>query len=146
MYGGDYMIKQLFMCVLALSGGMLVGTAAAAFVTLLDIIPRLSQVSNTSDKIGIYEITISISMTVTSLGALLGWSIGINYKIFIVLIGFTLGAFVGLLASALAEVLNVMPVLFRRVSIEKYIIAVLIAVALGKIIGSFLSWDIINKH
>ncbi|SDZ15470.1 stage V sporulation protein AB [Proteiniborus ethanoligenes] len=140
------MIKQLFMCVLALSGGMLVGTAAAAFVTLLDIIPRLSQVSNTSDKIGIYEITISISMTVTSLGALLGWSIGINYKIFIVLIGFTLGAFVGLLASALAEVLNVMPVLFRRVSIEKYIIAVLIAVALGKIIGSFLSWDIINKH
>lgn len=146
MYGGDYMIKQLFMCVLALSGGMLVGTAAAAFVTLLDIIPRLSQVSNTSDKIGIYEITISISMTVTSLGALLGWSIGINYKIFIVLIGFTLGAFVGLLASALAEVLNVMPVLFRRVSIEKYIIAVLIAVALGKMIGSFLSWDIINKH
>lgn len=140
------MIKQLFMCVLALSGGMLVGTAAAAFVTLLDIIPRLSQVSNTSDKIGIYEITISISMTATSLGALLGWSIGINYKIFIVLIGFTLGAFVGLLASALAEVLNVMPVLFRRVSIEKYIIAVLIAVALGKIIGSFLSWDIINKH
>ena len=134
------------MCVLALSGGMLVGTAAAAFVTLLDIIPRLSQVSNTSDKIGIYEITISISMTATSLGALLGWSIGINYKIFIVLIGFTLGAFVGLLASALAEVLNVMPVLFRRVSIEKYIIAVLIAVALGKIIGSFLSWDIINKH
>lgn len=146
MYGGDSMMKQLFMCVLALSGGMLVGTAAAAFITLLDIIPRLAQVSNTSDKIKIYEITISISMTIVSLGALLRWSIGINNKAFLILIGFTLGSFVGLLASALAEVLNVMPVLFRRVNIEKYIIAVLIAVALGKMIGSFFSWDIISKH
>lgn len=140
------MIKQIFLCMLALSGGALVGTAAAAFVTLLDIVPRMAQVSDTSDKIGLYEITISLSATFISFLTLLGWGIGIKSKIFLVLVGLTLGIFVGLLASALAEVLNVMPVLLRRVRIQKYIIAVLIAIALGKMVGSFLSWNIIGKH
>ncbi|WIV10721.1 stage V sporulation protein AB [Proteiniborus sp. MB09-C3] len=140
------MVKQLFLCIVALSGGALVGTAAAAFITLLDIVPRLAQVTDTSDKIGLYEIILFTSMTVFSLSTLMGWSVGIKSKVFLILIGFILGAFIGLLASALAEVLNVMPVLFRRVRIEKYIIAVLIAIALGKMVGSFFSWSIIGKH
>ncbi|WP_352419881.1 stage V sporulation protein AB [Proteiniborus sp.] len=140
------MIKQIFLCAIALSGGSLVGTAAAAFVTLLDIVPRMAQVSDTSDKIGLYEISISLSATSISFLTLIGWGIGIKSKIFLVIVGFTLGIFVGLLASALAEVLNVMPVLFRRVRIQKYILAVLIAIALGKIVGSFFSWNIISKH
>ncbi len=140
------MVKQLFMCLLAISGGALVGTAAAAFITILAIIPRLAQVSNTPNKIGLYEIIVSLSMTIVSLSTLMGWSIKVNSRIILILIGFTLGIFIGLLASALAEVLNVMPVLFRRVKIYKYITAVLIAVALGKMIGSFFSWNIIGKH
>lgn len=140
------MVKQLFLCIVALSGGALVGTAAAAFITLLDIVPRLAQVTDTSDKIGLYEIILFTSMTVFSLSTLMGWSVGIKSKVFLILIGFILGAFIGLLASALAEVLNVMPVLSRRVRIEKYIIAVLIAIALGKMVGSFFSWSIIGKH
>lgn len=140
------MIKQLFLFVLALSGGALVGTAAAAFIALLDIVPRLAQVTDTSDKIGMYEITLSFSATYFALSTLIGWSIGIKSKVFLILMGFTFGAFVGLLASALAEVLNVMPVLFRRVQIEKYILAVLISIALGKVVGSFFSWGIIGKH
>lgn len=140
------MIKQIFLCVLALSGGALVGTAAAAFITLLDIVPRLAQVTNTSDKIGIYEITITISAALISFLTLVGWGAGIKSKIFLVVVGFTLGAFIGLLASALAEVLNVMPVLFRRVRVQRYVIAVLVAIALGKVVGSFFSWGIIGKH
>lgn len=140
------MVKQLFMCLLAISGGALVGTAAAAFITILAIIPRLAQVSNTPNKIGLYENIVSLSMTFVSLSTLMEWSIKVNSRIILILIGFTLGIFIGLLASALAEVLNVMPVLFRRVKIYKYITVVLIAVALGKMIGSFFSWNIIGKH
>lgn len=140
------MIKLLLLSILSLSGGALVGTAAAAFITLLDVVPRLAQVTDTSDKIGIYEISLIISATLFSLLTLMRWSIGIRSKIFLILIGFAFGSFVGLLASALAEVLNVMPVLFRRTKIEKYIMAVLIAIALGKMVGSFFSWNIIGKH
>lgn len=140
------MIRQLLLCILALSGGVLVGTAAAAFIALLDIVPRLAQVTDTSDKVGIYEISLTISAAFFSLLTLMGWSLGIDSKIFLILIGFTFGSFVGLLASALAEVLNVMPVLFRRTKIEKYIVVVLIAIALGKMVGSFFSWNIIGKH
>jgi len=140
------MIKQIFLSVVALSGGVLVGTALAAFITLLDIVRRLAQVTETSDKISIYEIVMTFSATFFSLSTMLGWGIGIKSTVILILIGFTLGAFVGLLASALAEVLNVMPVLFRRAKIEKYIIAVLITIAIGKMVGSFFSWNIIGKH
>lgn len=140
------MAKQMFLFVLALSGGAFVGTAAAAFVTLLDIVPRMAQVSDTSDKIGLYEIIISLSAATISFLTLIGWGIGIKSKILLVIVGLILGIFVGLLASALAEVLNVMPVLFRRVRIQKYIIAVLVVIALGKMLGSFFSWNIIGKH
>lgn len=140
------MTKQIFLCMLALSGGAFVGNAAAAFVTLLDIVPRMAQVSDTSDKIGLYEIIISLSAASISFLSLIGWGIGIKSKILLLIVGFILGIFVGLLASALAEVLNVMPVLFRRVRIQKYIIAALVAIALGKMLGSLFSWNIIGKH
>ena len=139
------MIKILFLCILSLSGGVFVGTAVASFITLLDIVPRLAQVTDTSDKVGIYEITISTSATLISILTLMEWNIGIKSKIFLILIGFTFGSFVGLLASALAEVLNVMPVLFRRAKIGKYVTAVLYAIAIGKMAGSFISWSIIGK-
>lgn len=140
------MIKQIFLAVVALSGGILVGTALAAFITILDVVTRLSQVTETWDKTSVYEIVISFSATIFSLSTMLGWGIGIKSRIILILIGFTLGEFVGLLASALAEVLNVMPILFRRAKIEKYIIAVLISIALGKMVGSFFSWNIVGKH
>ncbi|MFA5524615.1 MAG: stage V sporulation protein AB [Tissierellales bacterium] len=140
------MIKRLLLCTLSLSGGIFVGSAVAAFITLLDIVPRLAQVTNTSDKIGIYEISLIVSAVFFSLLTLTGLSIGIKSNILLILIGFTFGSFVGLLASALAEVLNVMPILFRRAKIEKYVLVVLIAIALGKMVGSFFSWSIIGKH
>lgn len=138
------MIKNLFLIFFGLSGGILVGTATAAFITLLEVVPRLAQVSNTSEKVKVYEIVLTISVTLTSLFHLLGWDLKINSKLIIIPLMFILGSFIGMLASALAEVLNVLPIMLRRAKIQKYAIAILIAIALGKMAGSIFSIYILN--
>ena len=48
------------------------------------------------------------------------------------------GIFVGVLAMALAEVLNVMPILMRRARLNKGITWFVVSFALGKLLGSLL--------
>lgn len=137
------MFKILFIIVFGISGGALVGTAAAAFITLLDIVPRLAQLTNSSRLIRFYE-SILISSTV-SITLLYFTGISINlFKILLIPIGFTLGAFVGLLASALAEVINVIPVLVRRLKIRKHVYIALFSISLGKVVGSLIYWLILT--
>lgn len=48
------------------------------------------------------------------------------------------GIFTGCLAGALAEVLNVFPIISRRFSVRRYIPYIIYAVAAGKMIGSII--------
>jgi stage V sporulation protein AB len=50
------------------------------------------------------------------------------------------GIFNGMLAAALTEVLNVFPVLSKRIGIQEKIIYLLMALVLGKIAGSLFQW------
>lgn len=50
------------------------------------------------------------------------------------------GTFIGMLAAALTEVLNVLPILAKRVRVEEKIIVLLVALVLGKVIGSLFHW------
>jgi stage V sporulation protein AB len=55
-------------------------------------------------------------------------------------IGLADGIFNGMLAAALTEVLNVFPVLSKRIGIQEKIIYLLMALVLGKIAGSLFQW------
>lgn len=141
---GDRLLENLIVILFGISGGSLVGTSAAAFITLLDIVPRLAQLTDSSAFIRFYEkllITSTFSITLLSL---LGGSINLS-KILLIPIGFSFGVFVGLLASALAEVINVIPVLVRRVKITKNLYIILFAMSLGKVTGSLIYWLVLIK-
>ncbi|MTI49181.1 stage V sporulation protein AB [Sporosalibacterium faouarense] len=139
------MLRYLFLVIFGLSGGALVGTASAAFITLLDIIPRLAQVTNSQHLIRLYERVIVTSGVIITFFHLLGISINLN-KYLIIPIGFIMGAFVGLLASALAEVINVIPVLVRTLKIRSYVYYALLAISLGKMIGSLIDWLVLANY
>ena len=55
-------------------------------------------------------------------------------------IGLADGIFNGMLAAALTEVLNVFPILSKRIGIQDKIIYLLMALVLGKIVGSLFQW------
>jgi len=121
-----------------------VGTAIASFITLLDIIPRLSQVTDSSKFISIYEKILVISTVSISVFDFFDLSITLN-ELFAIPIGFMIGSFIGLLAAALAEVVNVLPILQRRLRLNKFSYVLLISISLGKIIGSLFDWLILTN-
>ncbi len=127
---------NIILILIALGGGIAVGTALSAFLAILQIIPRLLQLTNTNNYIRLYYWTIIISTTIFNVLYLFDYSISIN-KYITIIIGLIYGVFIGLLSSALAEVLNVMPILAKKFKIKDNLKYTIYALMFGKVIGSF---------
>ncbi|MEI2358272.1 stage V sporulation protein AB [Mesobacillus zeae] len=138
-------VKILFVMLAGLSGGLAVGAGFVAFLTVLGLIPRLTQLTKTKKLIHWYEWAVIT-------GAVAGTVAGLNEPVFhfssliTIPIGLASGVFVGMLAAALTEVLNVLPILAKRVYAEDRIIALLMAIVLGKVCGSLFHWIYFVDH
>ena len=60
-------------------------------------------------------------------------------------IGLMCGIFIGMLAAALTEVLNVLPILAKRLRLTGYLFGLLMAMVAGKVAGSLFDWFVYNK-
>lgn len=133
------MINILLLLFIGLAGGLIVGCGLVAFLSVLGIIPRLTQISKTEKVIHLYEWAIV-------LGSILGgWAqlrdIYFHLSAFILApIGLACGVFVGMLAAALTEVINVIPILAKRIGIDGHLIIALMAIVFGKVLGSLFHW------
>lgn len=132
-------IRSMLLVLIGLSGGFAVGSGLVAFITVLDIIPRLTQLTNSFRYIRWYEwalVSGAVFFTVTDFFAIV-----IRLPIIsMTMYGLIAGVFVGTLAAGLTEVLNVFPILAKRLSMDRYILAFLMAMVFGKVIGSILQW------
>lgn len=137
-------MKYLVLIAIGTSTGVIVGNAVAAFITLLQIIPRLIQNSDTLLFIKWYERTLILGMTLFSVAYFTNFSLGLNIYITII-VGLFFGAFIGIFSSALAEVLNVIPVLTKKLELKEYVFYLLFAIGLGKVTGSLVNWLILVK-
>src|SRR5690625_2101085 len=123
------------------SGGIVVGAGFVAFISVLKIIPRLTQLTKTEKLIKTYTAGIIIGLF---LGTVLSFSsLNWQFPVFILLLwGFAHGIFNGMLAAALTEVLKVFPILSKRVRLDRILLWLLMAIMFGKIIGSLFQWTI----
>jgi stage V sporulation protein AB len=141
---------------MGLAGGLVVGSGLVAILTVLDIIPRLVQLSKSKEVLPWFELAVvvgAISWTAADffdwqaaglfagIGGTVGQWIVEGMLVFIVAgVGLMAGAFVGMLAGALTEVLNVLPILAKRVHIGGAILWLLLAMIAGKVVGSLVDW------
>jgi len=132
-------IKAIAVIFTGLSGGVAVGIGFVAFLTVLGVIPRLTQLTKTGDYIRYYEWAVVISVVLSSFADLNNSSFPIGAGILIP-IGFASGIFIGMLAAALTEVLNVLPILSKRIGMEGLLISLLMALVIGKLAGSLFQW------
>jgi stage V sporulation protein AB len=124
---------------LGLASGVAVGSGLVAFLVVLDVIPRLAQISDARERGATLETAVVFGAVFCSVAGLMDWSF--HLPIFILtIVGILTGAFVGTIAAALTEVLNVFPILTRRLRIEHFLIWLLAAMVLGKVIGSLFEW------
>jgi stage V sporulation protein AB len=116
---------------------MLISGAVFAFITVVGVVPRLAQKSNTTRYIKVYEAAITVGgLTGAVIGLFMpNWPWGFWL---LPVVGIAAGIFYGCLAMSLAEVLNVIPILARRARLQRGLFYIVMAIALGKMLGALL--------
>ncbi|WP_188453745.1 stage V sporulation protein AB [Virgibacillus oceani] len=137
------MITNLFInlaeFIIGFAGGLAVGGGFVAFLTVLGIIPRLIQLSKTHRLLHVYGACVIV-------GSIFGTYISFtnitwNQPIVILILwGGLHGIFNGMLAAALTEILNVFPLLSKRIGLDGHLLWLLMAIFFGKIAGSLFQW------
>jgi len=132
-------IELAVLAIVGFASGLAVGCGFVAFLTVLGIIPRLAQLTDTRRYIPGYEWSVVC-------GAIAGTWLGLRHiqlslpAVVLVPIGLAAGIFVGMLAAALTEVLNVLPILAKRIGVNEQILILLMAIVIGKVCGSLFHW------
>lgn len=131
------MLQQFFLCVIGFCAGVIIAGGVVGLLIGLSIVPRYAGVTHTGKHILLYE-------DITLLGILFGnffylykWHIP-GGAFFLILDGLFSGIFLGGWIMALAEMADVFPIFSRRIKLTDGIRLTVIAVALGKTLGSLL--------
>ncbi|MFE6798141.1 stage V sporulation protein AB [Paenibacillus chitinolyticus] len=127
--------------VTGLAGGIAVGSGMVAFLLVLDIIPRLLQVSRAQNRIRSCEIAVIAGSLVFTVMDFFNWRLFVPVW-WTGVFGLFAGAFIGMLSAALTEIINVLPVLAKRVGMTSYMVWLLMAMIAGKVLGSLFEWFI----
>ncbi|WP_186445558.1 stage V sporulation protein AB [Paenibacillus cremeus] len=133
------MLSWLLLIFIGVGGGIAVGSGMVAFLVVLDVIPRLAQTTKSYRQIRWYEGAVVLGSLFFTLTDFFDWSYGL-FPMSTALFGVFAGCFVGMLAAALTEVINVLPILAKRIGMESYMIWLLMAMVFGKVIGSLIDW------
>ena len=131
------MWQQLFLGFLGFFAGVIIAGGVVGLLIGLSITPRYAGITRTADQILLYE-------DVTLLGTVLGniwflFSLPIPLgKPFLLFFGIFSGIFLGGWILSLAEMADIFPIFTRRIHFTQGLPLVILFVALGKAIGSFL--------
>ena len=124
---------------MGLGSGIMISGGVVAFITIIGVIPLMAHRSQTGHYAKWYENAIILGALIGSIFSM--WDIRFStWSIFISLFLFAFGIFVGVLIIALAEVLDVFPIIDRRIKIKKGISLFVMAFAIGKLVGSLYYW------
>lgn len=126
------------------AGGLAVGGGYIAFLTVLGVIPRVIILSRTENYIKVF-------IACLIMGAIIGTYFSftpITLKqpvIILIFWGLGHGIFNGMLAAALTEVLNVFPIISKRIGLDEHVLWLMMAIVFGKVCGSLFQWTILVK-
>lgn len=130
-------LKFVLLILLGFGGGVVIAGAVFAFITIIGVVPRLAQKTKTEQNIKLYEEVIIWGGIFGTTTMLFDYYIPVG-TLLVIIFSLCIGIFYGGLAVSLAEVLNVIPILSRRGRIKEGMIYFMLAIALGKLIGSIL--------
>lgn len=131
------LIKLIVMCIIGLASGIVIAGGTFAFITWIGLVTRLATKTQTASHVLLYEDMVVLGAGIGNVlylyepTLLLGLSGLIAYGLFS-------GIFIGCLAVALADVIQTFPVFTKRAKIRKGTPYILLALAIGKGIGTLI--------
>ena len=131
------LLKHSASVIIGLCSGLVIAGAVYAFITIVGVVPRLAQKTQTMDKLRIYETALMAGGIFGTLATIFSFYVPIT-SVGLVFISLCNGIFIGCLAMSLAEVLNVIPIMARRARLQRGMFFIVMAIAVGKLVGSLL--------
>lgn len=121
--------------IIGLGSGALISGAVFAFIVKIGLVTRLAQKTGTNERVILYEEAIIAGGIFGTIIGIVNFNINIGSPL-IILFGLLTGVFYGCLAMSLAETLNVIPIMTRRINLKRGLAMLMVCLALGKAIGS----------
>lgn len=131
---------NLFVALLGLSGGLAVGSGLVSLLIVLDLVPRLAQLARAYRMSLWFETAVISGSMYWTFADFLEWKLRLSSVVVLIVTGIFNGLFVGLLAAALTEVMNVLPILAKRMNLSDYMVSLVMAMVFGKTLGSLFDW------
>jgi len=136
-------MNNLFAIFISLSAGLVISSAIFSFIAAIGLVPRIAKKSNTVSYIKTYETTIALGGVAGAVYLFMPFSINFIFLNFLVsVLIFLSGIFLGVLAVSLAEIMDVIPILFRRAKLKTGLWLFVCSIALGKAIGTIVYFNI----
>lgn len=131
------LIRHVALAIAAFAGGAIIAGGYFAFISLIGVYPKLLEKVKGNRHFILVECLLTYGATLANIIYIFHIRLPITQigLAFITLFG---GIFVGCLVGALAEVLDVFPIISRRFDLRRYLPYVIYAVAAGKLIGSII--------
>ncbi|HZJ82475.1 MAG TPA: stage V sporulation protein AB [Clostridia bacterium] len=134
-------MKKIYLALLGFSGGATVGAGIVAFFTILGVVARVIDIGKTQGYEKYYKIAVILGALLSTYMYMFDFSVN-GSKVWLTFIGLFMGAFIGMVASALAEMLNIFPFLTFSMGINRWVYPIIMAIIFGKVIGSLIYWTI----
>lgn len=130
------LIKAIFMFLFGVTAGVLIAAGMVAFITAIGVLTRLAIRTNTAKRIMLYEDIVVVGCTAGNIINL--FDIRLPFGVIgLIIFGFFSGSFIGCLAVALEEVIQIFPILTHRLKLKTGIPIIVLCLALGKGVGAF---------
>lgn len=132
------LIRYVLLALACFASGIAISGGYFAFISLIGIFPKLLEKVKEARHYMLIESLLAFGATLANAVYLFDIPVRVTWLGYSVVCLFG-GIFVGCLAGALTEVLNVIPIAARRFSVRRNLPYVIYALAAGKFIGSLIS-------
>lgn len=134
-------MNTLLLIFIGFSVGSAIALAIAAFIVSVGAVTKMAVITGTEKFTNIYEMTILAGIMAGTIPIIFDFEFHIN-PIWLNIPGLFSGMFIGIVAISLVEIINVFPIMKQRTRLTKGLKYLIIAIALGKMIGSIIYWTI----
>lgn len=131
--------KLWFLGFFGLAAGGIIAAGIFAFLAIIGVFPRLIGKTGTKKKVMLFESFIVAGGIIGNLVDLYEFPVPLGTVaggLVLAVFGVAVGIFVGCLVMSLAETLNALPVVTRRIHLAVGLQYIILAVAIGKMCGS----------
>ena len=132
-------LQQIFMALIGFGGGVAVAGGTFELISALGVIPRITQRLGMTGRIYTAETMTVLGGTIGSIFTVYHLSLPVGIP-GLIIYGLFAGIFIGGLAMGLAESLRVIPILCQRINFRMGIAVLILVLAVGKGLGTFLQF------